>query len=549
MVQVAFLCDRTDPAGLLCNRKEPFPMRVPRLLDCSSPKSMWFLWNIFSKGSHMLQCLCGKSLKKNKNPSDMAAAIASGLIRQKRQAREQHLHRPATHRRRKSPNKSKGLCNSNLVDIFSKVRIFGLKKRRLRRQDPQLKGIVTRLYCRQGYYLQMSPDGCLDGTKDDSTNSSLFNLIPVGLRIVAIQSVKTGLYIAMNAEGHLYTSVPVGGVTPRCSFRGGRCPNVRQQRRVSAAPCSRPPAPWGVPDLSETDIVAPEPSFVGGHRSVRVLGGGRRSKLLLGGGRRLVLRLGCGRHSALRLGCGRHSALRLGCGPRSAPPLGCGRRVGPFGLAVGSFAPPTYPSETDIVATEPSFVGGRRSVRVLGGGRRSALQLGGGRRLALLLGCGRHSALRLGCGRCSAPPLGCGRRVGPFGLARPNFFGIGFVQDMIPGQNNTRELFTPECKFKESVFENYYVIYSSMLYRQQESGRAWFLGLNKEGQPMKGNRVKKTKPAAHFLPKPIEVAMYREPSLHDVGETVPKAGVPPSKSTEPVVMNGGKPVSKPNKET
>ncbi|KAG9262361.1 fibroblast growth factor 14-like isoform X1 [Astyanax mexicanus] len=244
---------RTERTGLLCNRKELFSMRLySRLLGRSSPRSMWFLWNIVSKGSHMLQCLCGKSLKKNKNPS-----------------------------------------------------------------DPQLKGIVTRLYCRQGYYLQMSPDGCLDGTKDDSTNSSLFNLIPVGLRVVAIQSVKTGLYIAMNGEGHLYTS----------------------------------------------------------------------------------------------------------------------------------------------------------------------------------------------------------------------------------------ELFTAECKFKESVFENYYVIYSSMLYRQQESGRAWFLGLNKEGQPMKGNRVKKTKPAAHFLPKPIEVAMYREPSLHDVGEAVPKAGVPPSKSTEPVVMNGGKPVSKPDKET
>uniref|UniRef100_H2U3S3 Fibroblast growth factor n=1 Tax=Takifugu rubripes TaxID=31033 RepID=H2U3S3_TAKRU len=237
----------------------------------------------------------------------MAAAIASGLIRQKRQAREQHLDRPSTNRRRKSPNKNKGLCNGNLVDIFSKVRIFGLRKRRLRRQDPQLKGIVTRLYCRQGYYLQMNPDGSLDGTKDDSSNSSLFNLIPVGLRVVAIQSVKTGLYIAMNGEGHLYTS----------------------------------------------------------------------------------------------------------------------------------------------------------------------------------------------------------------------------------------ELFTAECKFKESVFENYYVIYSSMLYRQQESGRAWFLGLNKEGQAMKGNRVKKTKPAAHFLPKPLEVAMYREPSLHDIGETVPKTSAPPSKSTsEPAVMNG-----------
>ncbi|CAL8342845.1 unnamed protein product [Boreogadus saida] len=137
----------------------------------------------------------------------MAAAIASGLIRQKRQAREQHVDRPPPNRRRKSPNKNKGLCNGNLVDIFSKVRIFGLKKRRLRRQDPQLKGIVTRLYCRQGYYLQMNPDGSLDGTKDDSSNSSLFNLIPVGLRVVAIQSVKSGLYIAMNGEGHLYTSL------------------------------------------------------------------------------------------------------------------------------------------------------------------------------------------------------------------------------------------------------------------------------------------------------------------------------------------------------
>ncbi|CAD7681028.1 unnamed protein product [Nyctereutes procyonoides] len=237
----------------------------------------------------------------------MAAAIASGLIRQKRQAREQHWDRPSASRRRSSPSKTRGLCNGNLVDIFSKVRIFGLKKRRLRRQGryPQLKGIVTRLYCRQGYYLQMHPDGALDGTKDDSTNS------------------------------------------------------------IS----------------------------------------GRRKKKF---------------------------------------------------------------KETPILFSN-----------------------------CLLFLFSRQ------------------------------------------------ELFTPECKFKESVFENYYVIYSSMLYRQQESGRAWFLGLNKEGQVMKGNRVKKTKPAAHFLPKPLEVAMYREPSLHDVGETVPKAGVTPSKSTSAsAIMNGGKPVNK-----
>ncbi len=78
--------------------------------------------------------LCFVCKEFNSRFWDMAAAIASGLIRQKRQAREQHIDRPATNRRRKSPNKNKGLCNGNLVDIFSKVRIFGLKKRRLRRQ-------------------------------------------------------------------------------------------------------------------------------------------------------------------------------------------------------------------------------------------------------------------------------------------------------------------------------------------------------------------------------------------------------------------------------
>uniref|UniRef100_A0AAQ4NQD9 Fibroblast growth factor n=1 Tax=Gasterosteus aculeatus aculeatus TaxID=481459 RepID=A0AAQ4NQD9_GASAC len=80
----------------------------------------------------------------------------------------------------------------------------------------------------------------------------------------------------------------------------------------------------------------------------------------------------------------------------------------------------------------------------------------------------------------------------------------------------TSEHFTPECKFKESVFENYYVTYSSMLYRQTQSGRSWYIGINRDGQVMKGNRVKKTKGAAHFLPKVIEVAMYKEPSLHEL---------------------------------
>ncbi|XP_061684438.1 fibroblast growth factor 12-like isoform X1 [Syngnathoides biaculeatus] len=172
-----------------------------------------------------------------------------------------------------------------------------------RRPEPQLKGIVTRLFSEQGFFLQMQPDGTISGNKDENSDNTLFNLIPVGLRVVAMQGVKAGLYVAMNAEGFLYTS----------------------------------------------------------------------------------------------------------------------------------------------------------------------------------------------------------------------------------------DIFTAECKFKESVFENYYVIYSSTLYRQHESGRAWFLGLNKDGVIMKGNRVKKTKPCSHFVPRPIEVCMYKEPSLHELEEKLLKS------SRSPTINGDGSP--------
>ncbi|XP_017347130.1 fibroblast growth factor 12 isoform X1 [Ictalurus punctatus] len=219
----------------------------------------------------------------------MAAAIASSLIRQKRQARESGNDRGTASARRSSPGKeARVLCGRRLYGLFSKVRFCsgGKKRPAPRKPEPQLKGIVTRLFSEQGFYLQMKPDGTINGTKDENSDYTLFNLIPVGLRVVAIQGVKAGLYVAMNTEGFLYTS----------------------------------------------------------------------------------------------------------------------------------------------------------------------------------------------------------------------------------------DLFTAECKFKESVFENYYVIYSSTLYRQHESGRAWFLGLTKDGIIMKGNRVKKTKPCSHFVPRPIEVCMYKEPSLHELEE-------------------------------
>ncbi|KAI4808083.1 hypothetical protein KUCAC02_000154, partial [Chaenocephalus aceratus] len=41
---------------------------------------------------------------------------------------------------------------------------------------PQLKGIVTRLYCRHGFYLQMLPGGTMEGTKDESSSFWLLEL-------------------------------------------------------------------------------------------------------------------------------------------------------------------------------------------------------------------------------------------------------------------------------------------------------------------------------------------------------------------------------------
>ncbi|XP_021418849.1 fibroblast growth factor 12 isoform X1 [Oncorhynchus tshawytscha] len=241
----------------------------------------------------------------------MAAALASSLIRQKRQAREGNSEKVATSKRRTSPSKDpRSLCERHIFTVFSKVRFCSGKKRPVRRKpEPQLKGIVTRLFSEQGFYLQMKPDGTINGTKDENSDYTLFNLIPVGLRVVAIQGVKAGLYAAMNGEGFLYTS----------------------------------------------------------------------------------------------------------------------------------------------------------------------------------------------------------------------------------------DLFTVEAKFKESVFENYYVIYSSTLYRQHESGRAWYMGLNKDGVVMKGNRVKKTKPSSHFVPRPIEVCMYKEPSLHDIEE---KGRSRKDSGTEaPALLNGGEKVA------
>uniref|UniRef100_A0A671P7D7 Fibroblast growth factor 12a n=1 Tax=Sinocyclocheilus anshuiensis TaxID=1608454 RepID=A0A671P7D7_9TELE len=118
------------------------------------------------------------------------AAIASSLIRQKRQAREFNSDRVSASKRRPSPSKDpRSLCERHFLGVFSKVRFCSGKKRPVRRRpdvpskppqvsrkgirlEPQLKGIVTRLFSQQGFYLQMQPDGTIDGIKDENSDYS-----------------------------------------------------------------------------------------------------------------------------------------------------------------------------------------------------------------------------------------------------------------------------------------------------------------------------------------------------------------------------------------
>ncbi|XP_078786768.1 fibroblast growth factor 11 isoform X2 [Oryzias latipes] len=139
------------------------------------------------------------------------AALASSLIRQKRAVKDDQANRPVANKRKPCPKSNKSLCQKQILVLISKVRLCGGRKgRNEKRPEPQLKGIVTRLFSQHGFYLQMLPDGSIGSTKDEGSSFSQFNLIPVGLRIVAIQGTKTGLYLAMNGEGYLYTSTQSG---------------------------------------------------------------------------------------------------------------------------------------------------------------------------------------------------------------------------------------------------------------------------------------------------------------------------------------------------
>lgn len=71
----------------------------------------------------------------------MAAAIASSLIRQKRQARESNSDRVSASKRRSSPSKDgRSLCERHVLGVFSKVRFCSGRKRPVRRRPGEYGG-------------------------------------------------------------------------------------------------------------------------------------------------------------------------------------------------------------------------------------------------------------------------------------------------------------------------------------------------------------------------------------------------------------------------
>lgn len=70
----------------------------------------------------------------------MAAAIASSLIRQKRQARESNSDRVSASKRRSSPSKDgRSLCERHVLGVFSKVRFCSGRKRPVRRRPGEYR--------------------------------------------------------------------------------------------------------------------------------------------------------------------------------------------------------------------------------------------------------------------------------------------------------------------------------------------------------------------------------------------------------------------------
>lgn len=86
--------------------------------------------------------------------------------------------------------------------------------------------------------------------------------------------------------------------------------------------------------------------------------------------------------------------------------------------------------------------------------------------------------------------------------------------------------FTDDCKFRERFQENSYNTYASAIHRTENTGREWYVALNKRGKAKRGcsPRVKPQHISTHFLPR---FKQSEQPEL-SFTVTVPEKKKPPN---------------------